>query len=113
MLFSDRFPFQRAEDPCAIKFLIRLLPLMNANTFSQCYLCLCHHLDELCYLLPSSFAMLTGFIGGIFIFPEIENFELHVSIFINVSTMKDKVKRDSNWAEILRIKQSLKNNHLN
>lgn len=84
---------------------------MNANTFSQCYLCLCHHLDELCYLLPSSFAMLTGFIGGIF-FPEIENFELRVFIFINVSTMKDNVKRDSNWAEILLIKQSLKNNPL-
>lgn len=50
--------------------------------------------------------------GDFFIFPEIENFELHVSIFIDVSTMKDKVKRDSNWAEILLIKQSLKNNHL-
>lgn len=113
MLFNDRFPFQRAEDPCAIKFLIRLLSLMHANTFSRCDLCLCHHLNELYYLFPSSFAMLTGFIGRIFIFPEIENFELHVSIFINVSTMKNKVKRDSNWAEILLVKQSLKNNHLN
>lgn len=100
------------EGPCAIKLLIRLLPLMNANTFSRCYLCLCHHLDELCYLFPSSFATLTGSIEGFFIFPEIENLELHVSIFINVSTIKNKVKRDSNWAEILLVKQSLKNNHL-
>jgi hypothetical protein len=64
-------------------------------------------------LFPSSFAILTGFIGEIFIFPEIENFKVHISIFINVSAIKNKVERESNWAERVLVKQSLKNNHLN
>lgn len=62
---------------------------------------------------PSSFAIVTGYIGEIFIFPETEDFELPVSIFINALTMKNKVKRDLNWAKTLLIKQSLENNHLN
>lgn len=51
-------------------------------------------------LPPSrSFATLTGFMGEIFLPPETEDVELQVSIFINVLTLKNKVKRDLNWAK--------------
>lgn len=53
----------------------------------------------LLYLLPRSFATLTGFMGEIFLPPETEDVELQVSIFINVLTLKNKVKRDLNWAK--------------